>query len=101
MESLKPLVEIANQLCSLEKKIVKDPNSATYMRHLLRIKQSLEDLGITYHNPEGEKYTDSRTDIEATLTGEISENMFISEVIKPIVIHNKQIVQSGIVIVGS
>ena len=96
---MKPLIEIANQLHALEKKMSKDVNAGLYLRHVQRIRQSLEDVGITYHNPEGEKYSDTRTDIEATLTGDVSENMFIKEAIKPIVLYNEQIVQAGIVIV--
>ena len=96
---MKQLIEIANQVHTLEKKMAKTPDSTQYTRHLQRIKQALEELAITYHSPEGEKYTDSRTDIEANLTGKPSDNMFITDVIKPIVMQDGKIIQTGIVIV--
>jgi adenylate cyclase class IV len=98
---MKQLIEIANQLHALEKKIEKDTNFANYNRHLQRIRQAVEEMGVTFHNPEGEKYADTRTDIEANITGEPSENMVITQAIKPIVMQNGQIIQSGIVIVES
>ncbi len=98
---MKQLIEIANQLHTLEKKTEKASHSSLYSRHLQRIRQALIEMDITYHSPEGEKYTDTRTDIEASLTGEPSENMRITEVIKPIVMQDGKILQRGIVIVES
>jgi hypothetical protein len=98
---MKSLIEIANQVHTLEKKMAKTTDSTQYTRHIQRIRQALEEMGITYHSPEGEKYTDSRTDIEANLTGNPSDNMGITDVIKPIVMQDGKIVQTGIVIVES
>ncbi|MFC0181073.1 hypothetical protein SAMN04515674_11929 [Pseudarcicella hirudinis] len=96
---MKQLIEIANQLHVLEKKIAKAPDTAQCIRHIQRIKKSLEEMEFTYYSPQGEKYTDSRTDVEANLMGECSDNMRITEVIKPIVMQNNKIVQVGVVIV--
>ncbi len=96
---MKQIIEIVNQLYTLETKIEKDGNGANYGRHLQRMKQALEDMGWSYHNPQGEKYTETRTDVEATITGEPTDSMTIVQVIKPIVMQAKQIVQAGIVIV--
>jgi hypothetical protein len=98
---MKPLIEIANQVCFLEKKLQADSSNASLIRHIQRMKQALEDLEIRYHDPEGEKYTDSRTDVEANIMGEVSDQMSISQTIKPIVFQNNIIVQMGIVIVES
>jgi hypothetical protein len=98
---MKQLIEIANQVFTLEKKIEKSADASSYSRHTQRIRQALEELGLTYHNPVGEKYTDTRTDIEANLTGEPSDNMKITDVIKPIIMQDGKIIQTGIVIVES
>jgi hypothetical protein len=99
---MKSLIEIANQVHTLEKKMAKAAtDSSQYTRHIQRIRQALEEMGVTYHSPEGEKYTDSRTDIEANLTGEPSNNMGITDVIKPIVMQDGKIIQTGIVIVAA
>lgn len=97
---MKPLIEIANQLFTLEKKTEKESHTALYARQIQRMKASLEEMGITYHNPEGEKYSETRTDVEANITGNPTNNMKILDVIKPIVIQNGSIVQTGVVIVG-
>ncbi len=97
---MKALIEIANQLHALDLKMAKEPNVAAYTRHLSRIRSLLAEEGIVYHSPEGEKYADTRTDIEATITGQATENLTIGQVIKPIVMFNNQIVQTGIVIVS-
>jgi hypothetical protein len=96
---MKQIIEIVNQLFALETKVEKDGNTAKYGRHLQRMKQAMEDMGYSYHSPEGEKYSETRTDIEATITGEPTDNMTIVQVIKPIIMQTNQIVQTGIVIV--
>ncbi len=96
---MKSLIEIANQIHQIEKKLSKDGISDQFIRHISRIKASFLELNLSYHDPIGEKYTDTRTDIEANITGELSDNMFISETIKPIVTIEGRIVQPGIVIV--
>ena len=66
-------------------------------------------IGLTYHNPLGEDYTDTRTDCEATISGTGVENLEIVEVIKPIIYYSYQesdkvmkvIVQPAVVIVQS
>ncbi len=96
---MKQVIEIVNQLYILKTKIEKDGNIAIYGRHLQRMQQAIENMGYSYHSPEGEKYTETRTDIEATITGEPTDNMIIVQVVKPIVMQASQIVQAGIVIV--
>jgi hypothetical protein len=97
---MRPLIDIVNQIHALEKRAEKDIQSGPlYTRHLQRIRQSLTELGITYHSPEGERYTETRTDIEANLVGDATNNPTITQVIKPIVMQHGQIVQAGIVIV--
>ena len=68
-----------------------------------------KDVGLTYHNPLGESYTDTRTDCEATISGTSVENLGIIEVIKPIIFCSykinentiKDIAQPAVVIVQS
>ncbi len=96
---MKPLIEIANQIHQIEKKLSKDGLSEQFTRNISRIKASFLELSLSYHDPVGEKYTDTRTDVEANITGELSDNMHITETIKPIVTLEGRIIQPGIVIV--
>jgi hypothetical protein len=107
-------LDIVNQVFEIEKKAknIKEDNSI--QRNINKINGLLEegffkDVGLTYHNPLGESYTDTRTDCEATIAGTEVENLEIIEVIKPIIFYAYQenekvikvIVQPAVVIVQS
>ena len=110
-------LDILNQVFEIEKKVsnIKEDNSI--QRNLNKMKGILEEdffkngvtIGLSYHNPLGENYSDTRTDCEATIAGSGVENLVIIEVIKPIIYYayqeneriNKVIVQPAVVIVQS
>ncbi|MBS1636549.1 MAG: hypothetical protein JST26_11590 [Bacteroidetes bacterium] len=93
---MKPLYEVINQLSALETKLNR---SEEYARYFARCKQSFEDMGITYYSPINEKYNETRTDVEANIAGAETANMIITQVIKPVIVHNGVLAQRGIVIV--
>ena len=107
-------LDLVNQIFEIEKKAnnIKEENSI--QRNINRINSLLEngffkDDGLSYHNPLGEDYTDTRTDCEATIAGTEVENLEIIEVIRPIIFYAykeeekiiKVIVQPAVVIVQS
>lgn len=110
-------LDFMNQIFEIEKKAsnIKEENSI--QRNLNRMKGILEEeffkgsstIGLTYHNPLGETYSETRTDCEATIAGTNVENLEITEVIKPIIFYSYQenektlkvIVQQAVVIVQS
>ncbi|MBS1564294.1 MAG: hypothetical protein JST39_07880, partial [Bacteroidetes bacterium] len=87
----------------LEKKSQKDAGPGV-QRTLSRMQQVLEEAGLLILNPLGEAFSDTRTDVEATLTGSIHGKMKITEVLKPIVYMEqegkKMLVQRGVVLAG-
>jgi hypothetical protein len=97
---MKQIINIINQVFEIEKKL----GAATVIqRNLDRIKSELSEMGYDYHNPLHEKWDETRTDCEASVTGILRGKMIITEVIKPVV-HNKEdgskkIVQKAIVVV--
>lgn len=95
------IVNLINQLFDLEKKI-EDENSDKILRNIKRMRRYLEEAGWNYHNPIGENYDETRTDCDADIAGESSENLVITEVIKPIIFQKESmgnmIVQKGVVI---
>ncbi len=93
---MKQLYEVINQLSALELKL---NQSETYQRYFARCKQSFEEMGITYYAPVNEKYNETRTDVEANITGNETKNLIITQVIKPVIVKEGTIVQRGIVIV--
>lgn len=116
---MQPLVpkfylDLINQLFELEKKLEDQlEENRGLARPLERMKRLFAEdlpahgdvpLGLVIHDPLGEKYTDTRTDCDASIAGEGSGKLRITEVVKPIVYlrgggHN-QIVQRGVVIVS-
>lgn len=107
-------LDLVNQIFEIEKKAnnIKEENSI--QRNINRINSLLEngffkDCGLSYHNPLGEDYTDTRTDCEATIQGEDKGFLEIIEVFKPIIFYSykeneniiKIIAQPAVVIVQS
>ena len=110
-------LDFMNQIFEIEKKAANLKEENSIQRNLNKMKGILEEdffkgsstIGLTYHNPIGETYSDTRTDCEATIAGTGVENLEIIEVIKPIIFYAYQenervikvIVQPAVVIVQS
>ena len=110
-------LDFMNQIFEIEKKSANLKEENSIQRNLNKMKGILEEeffkgsstIGLTYHNPIGESYSDTRTDCEATIAGTGVENLEIIEVIKPIIFYAYQenekvikvIVQPAVVIVQS
>jgi len=110
-------LDFMNQIFEIEKKASNLKEENSIQRNLNKMKGILEEeffkgsstIGLTYHNPIGESYSDTRTDCEATIAGTGVENLEIIEVIKPIIFYAYQenekvikvIVQPAVVIVQS
>ena len=96
---------VLNNLCDIEKKIDINGDSANIKRNIERIKDLFENEKIFFENPLGQSFSETRTDLEATITGEGTENLHVVEVIKPIIrVGDKsfsRVVQKGIVVVQS
>ncbi|MGJ8734358.1 MAG: hypothetical protein ACSHW4_14475, partial [Cellulophaga sp.] len=72
-------------------------------RNLKRLFHEIEEQGFFIKNPLGEKFSESRTDIDATLMNELNTKSKITKVLKPI-IYKKDgdqliIIQKGVAIV--
>jgi len=110
-------LDFMNQIFEIEKKATNIKEEHSIQRNLNKMKGILEEeffkgsstIGLTYHNPLGEPYSETRTDCEATIAGIGVENLEITEVIKPIIFYSYQenektlkvIVQPAVVIVQS
>ncbi len=111
----KVIISIINQVFEIEKKVSELQESNSIQRNINKLKEILkneftgftgqEQQGFTYHDPIGEDFDETRTDCEANIAGIGTENLRITEVIKPIIRYSKGdlnlIVQKAIVIVES
>lgn len=91
-----PYLDLINQVFEIEKKTFQLKEHNSLQRNINRLKdlienelfKSNESAGLTYHNPLGERYSQSRTDCEASIAGIETDNLEIVEVIKPIIFYN-------------
>lgn len=111
----KPYFELLDQLFEIERKLENIEESNSISRNLNKMKDIFEtslfssstssDIGLIYHNPIGESYNETRSDLEASIAGNSTENLVITEVIKPIIRRksgeNTFIVRKGVVVVES
>jgi hypothetical protein len=112
MQIPKTLMTILNQVYEMEQKITKNGDQYNLLRNLEKIKDAFkhgEGFGLIYENPLGQHFNETRTDVEATISGPSTENLVIVEVIKPIIrviiregsAEISKVVQKGVVIVES
>ena len=102
-------IDLLDQVFEIEKKVANLTESNSISRNVLRLKEIFEQLepdgGLIYHNPIGEPYNETRTDIEASIAGNSADNLVITEVIKPIVRYRKGgitlVVRKGVVVTES
>lgn len=106
--------ELIDQLFEVERKIDKIQEVNSIPRNLNKMKDIFENLfsnssgsevGFTYHDPIGEQYNETRLDLEASIAGNSSKNLVVTEVIKPIIRYKSGastlIARKGVVVVES
>jgi hypothetical protein len=113
-------LDIINQIFEIERKVEKIVETNSIQRNVVKLKEIMEsqvstlfsnEIGFIYENPIGQAYDETRTDCNASIAGENTEDLVITEVVKPI-IRLKQsdliqqnditrIVQKGVVVVQS
>jgi len=99
------ILKVLNNICDIERKVQIHGDPGNVKRNVDRIKETFESEKIFYENPMGQLFAETRTDLEASITGAGTENLHVVEVIRPIVrIGDKdysRVVQKGIVVVES
>ena len=103
--SLPSGIAIANQLFQLEQKLTRREDTDSLLRHVSRLRELVLDAGLAYESPLGQRYSETRTDCDATLSGQAVGDLRIVEVIKPLVLLRQGdadfIVQKAVVIVAA
>lgn len=103
----KSILVALNQLFEIEQKLNKNGDTANLQRHVTKMKDAFAEFGLAYEDPMGQSFKETRTDLEATISGAGTENLVVVEVIKPIVratlregsAEFSKIIQQGIVVV--
>lgn len=98
-------LKLMNNLYEIERKLALhgDPGNAT--RNVEKMKDALGGEGLFYEDPMGQPFKETRTDLEASISGSGTDNLVVVEVIKPIIRGGgadfSRVVQKGIVLVQS
>ena len=97
---------VLNQVFELERKVASEGTDARNLqRHIAKIKDAFEEQGLFYHDPTGEAFSETRTDLDASVSGPANGTLHVVEVLKPIVREGtralSRVVQKGIVVVES
>ncbi len=100
-----PLQKMATLIFELEKKVLPKDNNTGLERIITKMKRVLEENNLFIYDPSGENYAETRTDVEANIISQSNKNLYISQVIKPVIYTDKdgikQLLQKGVVTVES
>lgn len=105
----KSILTALNQLYEMEQKLKKHGDPANLQRNVDKMKAAFDEMGFAYEDPMGQAFSETRTDLEARISGCGTDDLVVVEVIKPIVRavlrdgpgEFSKIVQKGIVVVES
>lgn len=102
----KSLFRLLNQIFELERKAVQLSDGENVLRQVRRMKELYEeDFHLSYEDPTGQPFSETRTDVEARVAGDSAENLIIVETLKPVIRYShgptSSIVQKGIVVAAS
>lgn len=96
--------KMANLVFEIDKKVLAKEANTSLQRIQDKMKRVLEEAGVFIYDPTGEKYNETRTDVEANISGSSTSGLVITDVIKPILYTEtegrKQLIQQGVVIVS-
>lgn len=96
---------VLNQIYEVERKLTLHGDPGNALRNVEKLKDALAGEGIFYEDPMSQPFRETRTDLEATISGSGTENLVVVEVIKPIIrggnVSFSRVVQKGIVVVQS
>lgn len=123
LQVLKSMLVALNQLYEIEQKLKKHGDTANLQRNVNKMKHAFAEeglpnweaggsqlrIGLAYEDPMGQPFKETRTDLEATISGSGTENLVVVEVIKPTIRailrdgagEFSRVVQKGVVIVES
>lgn len=97
------VLQTLNHLYDMERKLALHGDAAGVMRNIERIKESIGEEKLFYEDPMGQAFNETRVDLEASIAGEGTDNLHVTEVIKPIIRfgepHYSKVIQKGIVVV--
>lgn len=121
MQIPKTILIALNQLYEMEQKVRKQDDPTNLGRNIGKIKDAFAEegfptlvdggvhgrIGLKYEDPMGQPFKETRTDLDATISGSDTNHLVVVEVIKPIIRaifrdgagEFSKVIQKGVVIV--
>jgi hypothetical protein len=98
-------LQMLNNLYEIERKLTAHGDPGNVGRNVEKMKGAFRNEGLFYEDPLGQPFRETRTDVEANISGQGTENLVVTDVIKPIIRFRQaeysRVVQKGIVVVQS
>jgi hypothetical protein len=99
------VLQTLNHLYDAERKLTLHGDPGGALRNIERIKDAFAEEKLFYEDPMGQPFNETRADLEASIAGEGTENLHVTEVIKPVIRYGEpaysRVIQKGIVVVRS
>lgn len=103
----KTILVALNQLYEIDQKLKRAGDTMNLQRNVGKMRDAFGEYGLVYEDPMGQPFKETRTDLEATISGGGTENLVVVEVIKPIIRavmregagEFSKVIQKGIVVV--
>lgn len=96
---------VLNNLAEIERKLSLNGDPSNIKRNVERIKDALEGERLFFEDPMGQSFNETRTDLDATISGISTNELYVVEVLKPVIRYGtrefSRVVQKGIVVVQS
>lgn len=99
------VLQTLNHLYDAERKLALHGDPGGVLRNIERIKEAFAAEKVFYEDPMGQSFNETRADLDASIAGEGTENLRVTEVIKPVIRCGEpsysRVIQKGIVVVRS
>lgn len=97
------VLQTLNHLYDAERKLALHGDPGCVLRNIERIKDAFAEERLFYEDPMGQSFNETRSDLEASIAGEGTEDLHVTEVIKPVIRYGgpeySRVIQKGIVVV--
>ena len=101
----KMILVLLNNLYEVERKLAIHGDPGNAARNIEKMKDAIRGEGLFFEDPMGQPFKETRTDLDATISGTGTDNLVVTEVIKPIIRYGEdnfsKVIQKGIVVVQS
>lgn len=99
------VLSVLNHLYEVERKLAASGDNASIGRNVERMKDAFRDEHLFYEDPMGQPFNETRTDLDASISGDSTTDLVVTEVIKPVIRVGRPdfstVIQKGIVVVKS